>query len=71
VKEQATKAPTAMSRWPAEVVELERRIELLEVEASYVVCGTIRAEALRQEARRLTARLEALKSAALAREVAA
>ena len=45
-----------------------RRIELLEVEASYVVCGTARGERLRQEARQLAVELEAMKRGLLAAE---
>jgi hypothetical protein len=57
--------------WPAEITALERRIALLEIEASYAICGVARAERLRLEAKRLTVQLEAMKQAALDSELAA
>ena len=63
--------PARLERWPAAVNALVRRIELLEVEASFVTCGVARAERLRQEARRLAVELEALKRGVLAAEAGA
>jgi hypothetical protein len=66
----AEKSPPELSKWPPRVVELARRVELLEAEASFAICDPGRRERLRQEARRLTAELEAAKAAVLTAEAA-
>ncbi len=60
-----------LAAWPDEVEALTRRIALMEVEATFVVCDPLRAAKLRQTARLLGRRLELMKRLTLAAETAA
>jgi hypothetical protein len=60
--------PEQSARWSTAIEALTWRIGQLELEASYAFCRPARAALLRQEASRLTARLEALKGEQMSQE---
>ena len=66
-----TGSPAWALSWPAELETLRRAIELREAEATFAVCDPLRRERLRLEIQVLSARLETMKVALMAREVAA
>ncbi len=55
--------------WPVEVEKLEARIARLEIAAEGQICNVERRAELRQQARLLTAELEAAKAAVLGGEI--
>jgi hypothetical protein len=63
------KARAELGQWPPEILELERYLLDLDIRAEFV-CNPLRAAELRQAASRVAARIEMLKAATMAAEVA-